>query len=149
MNEAMGKILGMAMAYGVSSLGLFLAYANYRRRTLGAQKVMTGKAWTVLAVVILTVVGGAVVVGQLMDTPPTTSAEVEPLEEPSPPPPAIPNAELSPPPETERGPAERERWPLVGILIPAFIFFIATWVTSSLHRHFVSQVREETPGRSV
>ena len=29
-DEAIGKILGMAMAYGASALGMFVAYVNYR-----------------------------------------------------------------------------------------------------------------------
>jgi hypothetical protein len=39
-DEAIGKILGMAMAYGVSSLGLFLAYVNYRKRKLQVAQVI-------------------------------------------------------------------------------------------------------------
>ena len=56
-DDTIGKILGMAMAYGVSALGLFLAYVNYRKRTIGAEKVMTGAAWAVVAVVFLAIAG--------------------------------------------------------------------------------------------
>jgi hypothetical protein len=33
-------------------------------------------------------------------------------------------------------PAGEPRWPLVGILLPAAIFLLATWVTVGLFRHF-------------
>lgn len=68
-DESIGKILGMAMAYGVSALGLFLAYVNYRKRTLKAEKVMTPKAWGVVAAVLLTIVGGVLVVAELAKAP--------------------------------------------------------------------------------
>ena len=128
-SEAMGKILGMAMAYGVSSLGLFLAYVNYRRRIVGAEKVMTPAAWGVLAAVFLGVAAGVAVVWQLAE-PPTAAVEAEAS---APPPVAEPVA--APPP----APADREergRWPLVGIIVPALIFLTATWVTSRLYSHF-------------
>ena len=125
MTEAMGKILGMAMAYGVSSLGLFLAYVNYRRRIVGADKVMTGTAWAVIAVIVLAVAAGVVVVSQLAE-PPAAVEAVETAEPPPPAPPAAPTDE------------ERDAWPLVGILVPAAIFLFATWVTAALHRHFTT-----------
>ena len=74
-SEAIGKILGMAMAYGVSSLGLFLAYVNYRRRIVGADKVMTPAAWAVIAAVALGVAAGVAVVWQLAETPATVAEE--------------------------------------------------------------------------
>ena len=37
-DEAIGKILGMAMAYGASALGMFVAYVNYRKRIVKADK---------------------------------------------------------------------------------------------------------------
>jgi len=63
--EAMGKILGMAMAYGVSALGLFLAYVNYRRRVVRAERVMSRTAWAVVAAVVLVLVAGVWVVADL------------------------------------------------------------------------------------
>ncbi len=123
-SEAMGKILGMAMAYGVSSLGLFLAYVNYRKRIVKADRVMTGTAWVVVAAVFVAVAAGVVVVWQLAEPPPA-----EPVEEVAAPP---PSAE-APAPEADE---ERDRWPLIGILIPAAVFLFATWVTAGLHRHF-------------
>ncbi len=134
MSEAMGKILGMAMAYGVSSLGLFLAYANYRRRIVGAERVMTSKAWMVIAVIALAVAAGVAVVGQLA-TPPAPAAEAA-TEAPAEAPPSTAPAATA---TAEAAPAaERDRWPLIGILIPAAIFLFATWVTAALHRHFTT-----------
>lgn len=124
-DEAIGKILGMAMAYGVSSLGLFLAYVNYRKRILKADKVMTGTAWAVVAVILLGIVGGVVVVAELAGrAAPEEAVAVAPEPEP-PPPPAAPTAA-----------AEGRRWPLLGIVLPAVIFIAATWITTGLYRHF-------------
>jgi uncharacterized membrane protein len=52
MSPAAGKILGMVMAYGVSSLGLLLAYINYRKRTLKADTVFTPRARAVVVGVV-------------------------------------------------------------------------------------------------
>ena len=128
-SEAMGKILGMAMAYGVSSLGLFLAYVNYRRRIVGADKVMTPAAWGVLAAVFLGVAAGVAVVWQLAE-PPAAVAEA-----PAAPVAAAPAVE-APAVEAPAGDEPRDRWPLIGILIPAAIFLFATWVTAGLYSHF-------------
>ncbi len=132
MSEEMGKILGMAMAYGVSSLGLFLAYVNYRKRVVKADKVMSSGAWAVLAAVFLAVAAGVAVVWQLAEPPAPVAAEAaaEVAREVA--------APATPAPATAGEEAERDRWPLIGILIPAVIFLFATWVTTSLHRHFTS-----------
>ncbi len=130
-SEAIGKILGMAMAYGVSSLGLFLAYVNYRRRIVKADKVMTPAAWGVLAAVFLGVAAGVAVVWQLAEAP---AAEVAEATTPAPeaaPAPTVAQASTTPADEEER-----ERWPLIGILIPAAIFLAATWITGGLYSHF-------------
>lgn len=149
-DEAIGKILGMAMAYGVSALGLFLAYANYRKRTLKADKIMTGTAWMVVGLVFLSIAGGVVVVSQLVQ-PPSEAAEASEAAAES-------KAEAGPAEtgQTEAGqkvvdsvppassssdapkPVEepRERWPLLGMILPASIFLVATWITAGLHRHF-------------
>ena len=58
MSPAAGKILGMIMAYAVSSLGLLLAYINYRKRILKAETIFTSRA----KAVIIGVVGVAVIV---------------------------------------------------------------------------------------
>ena len=130
-DEAIGKILGMAMAYVASAAGMFVAYINYRKRIVKADKVMTPAAWTVIAVTVLATLGGAAIVAQM-----AASATAE----------AVPAAKevvaAAPQPEEIAAPAEttaaseRSRWPLVGILIPGVIFLFATVVTTGLHRHF-------------
>jgi len=139
-DEAIGKILGMAMAYGVSALGLFLAYVNYRKRTLKADKVMTPAAWVVVAAVLLAVVVGVLVVADLARSPAPSMAESVTAEEEGAPPavvsPPAPSTMRPPPAAAEGGTRERARWPLVGILLPALIFLAATWITAALYRHF-------------
>ncbi|MDX1644687.1 MAG: hypothetical protein R3244_10055 [Thermoanaerobaculia bacterium] len=135
-DEAVGKILGMVMAYGASALGMFVAYVNYRKRIVKADRVMTGTAWVVVIVSVLGVVGGAVAMIQMASpeaglveeliTEPPTPIEAEPVE-PAPEEPAPPRA----------------GWTWVGILVPAAIFLFATVVTAALHRHFS---RVETTG---
>lgn len=137
-DEAIGKILGMAMAYGASAMGMFVAYANYRKRIVKADKIMTPAAWAVAMVSLLAVVGGVVVVAQLAAAPATdepareeTGAPLEPVTEAEPPSePAPAEAEVS---------RERSRWPLIGMLVPALIFLLATAITAGLHRHFSTQ----------
>jgi hypothetical protein len=60
MSPAAGKILGMVMAYAVSSLGLLLAYVNYRKRIVKAETVFTPRAKAVIAGVITIAAVGAV-----------------------------------------------------------------------------------------
>ena len=133
-SESIGKILGMAMAYGVSSLGLFLAYVNYRRRIVGAEKVMTPTAWGVLAAAILAVAAGVAVVWQLAEPPATVEAAA--VEAPAV---AAPTEAAPATAATTTAAEARDRWPLVGIVVPAAIFLFATWITASLFRHFTSQ----------
>jgi hypothetical protein len=47
-SPAAGKILGMLMAYAVSTLGLILAYYNYRKRVLKAEEIFTPAARKVM-----------------------------------------------------------------------------------------------------
>jgi len=124
-DEAIGKILGMAMAYGVSVLGLFLAYANYRRRIVRAEKVMTPAAWGVVAATLLLLVGAVAVVGSLVR--PSAGAPVQVAA------PAQAAAPLEVIPERTE---PTERWPLAGMLLPAAIFLAATWITGRLYVHF-------------
>ena len=57
-DPAVGKILGMVMAYAVSALGLLLAYYNYRKRIVKADHIFTPRAQAILWTVgTLTVVG--------------------------------------------------------------------------------------------
>jgi hypothetical protein len=60
MSPAAGKILGMIMAYAVSSLGLLLAYINYRKRILKAETIFTPRAKAVIMGVVSVAVVGAV-----------------------------------------------------------------------------------------
>lgn len=130
-SEAIGKIVGMAMAYVASVLGLFLAYVNYRKRILKAEKVMTPVAWAVVAATVLGVAGGVLVVALLAEAPPAATAEAPATAEETPEP-ADAAAERHPPA------AEREGrgWPVLGVVLPAAIFLFATWVTVALYRHF-------------
>ena len=126
-DDAIGKILGMAMAYGVSALGLFLAYVNYRRRIVKADRVMSTAAWLVVATIVVGVVAGVVAVASLAEAPPAAvEATAEPAPEPAAPPAEAPSAV----------PSERPRWPLLGMVLPAAIFLLATWITAGLYRHF-------------
>lgn len=59
-DPAAGKILGMLMAYAVSSLGLLLAYYNYRKRILKAERIFSPVATAVIIGVITVAVIGAV-----------------------------------------------------------------------------------------
>ena len=60
MSPAAGKILGMIMAYAVSSLGLLLAYINYRKRIMKAEKIFTARAKAVIIGVVGVAVVGAI-----------------------------------------------------------------------------------------
>lgn len=59
-DPAAGKILGMLMAYAVSSLGLLLAYVNYRKRILKAERIFSPAATAVIVGVLSVAVIGAV-----------------------------------------------------------------------------------------
>jgi hypothetical protein len=129
-DEAIGKILGMAMAYLASALGMFLAYVNYRKRTVKAQRVMTPAAWAVIAVTVLAIVGGVLVVGQMAAAPAAAAApQAAPVPAPAPPPEVMEEAEL------DRDEVV-QRWPWIGVVVPGAIFLFATIVTAALHRHF-------------
>ena len=137
-DESIGKILGMAMAYGASALGLFVAYINYRRRIVKADKLMTPAAWAVILISLLAVAAAVLVVFQIAGAPTeagppeTGPAEIVRIE-----PPAVePEAGLQP--RFDKSAEERQKWPLIGILLPGLIFLFATWVTAGLHRHFSS-----------
>lgn len=129
-DEAIGKILGMAMAYVASAMGMFVAYVNYRRRIVKADRVMTPAAWAVLAVTLVATLGGAVVVSRLAaeraaaaDVPAFVEVVEEALQ---------PVAEAS----ESAGRSDKKHWTWVGIFVPALIFLFATVVTARLHRHF-------------
>ena len=71
LSPAAGKILGMVMAYAVSSLGLLLAYYNYRKRTVKADTIFTPAA----RAVIICVVGVAVMAAVLTAAAASTEAK--------------------------------------------------------------------------
>ncbi len=129
-DEAIGKILGMAMAYGASALGMFVAYVNYRKRIVKADKIMTPAAWMVILLSVLAVGGAVLVVFQF------AAAPVEP---------GAPELVEAQAPEVQTRAPMREvdesqdKWPLVGIVLPLLIFLFATWITAALHRHFSTQ----------
>jgi sterol desaturase/sphingolipid hydroxylase (fatty acid hydroxylase superfamily) len=120
--EALGKILGMAMAYGISFMGLVLAYYNYRKRTIKAEKVFTGTALAVFipsSVLVLAVLIGAVWLALSL---PKVSAEV---------------AMTAVLPESSGAGGK-----VMGIAIPAVILMFSFWVTWALYRHFTKQMEE-------
>jgi hypothetical protein len=128
-DEAIGKILGMAMAYLASALGMFVAYVNYRRRIVKAERVMSTTAWVVIALTVLATLGGVWVVTRMAATQ-TQSVVVETQFAP-----AAKHHPLPPSRAVDAG-AERKPWPWVGVLVPGAIFIFATAVTAGLHRHF-------------
>ena len=136
-DEAIGKILGMAMAYGASALGMFVAYVNYRKRIVKADRIMTPTAWAVIVLSVAAVGGAVWIVAQIAGATADSGVAEEVAI-------AVPIVE----PEVELQPVARESgeprssWPLVGIVVPGIIFLFATWVTAALHRHFTSHGHE-------
>jgi hypothetical protein len=130
-DEAIGKILGMAMAYGASALGMFVAYINYRMRIVKADRIMTPAAWMVILLSALAVAAAVVVVFQIAGAP-SEAAPAEPVQVVETPVEVEPGLE----PAFAKPAEERKAWPLIGIVLPAIIFLFATWVTAGLHRHF-------------
>ena len=137
MNEAMGKVLGMAMAYGVSSLGLLLAYVNYRKRIVKAERVMSSQAWAVIVASVLAVSVGAGVVAKLAARAEASRA-VQAAPQAASSGPQIQVERAPPPATTPDRPSDtpRPRWPWIGIVVPGAIFLSATWITAALHRRF-------------
>lgn len=60
LSPAAGKILGMLMAYAVSSLGMLLAYVNYRKRIVKAESIFTPVSRAVVIGVVTVAVVGAI-----------------------------------------------------------------------------------------
>lgn len=130
-DEAIGKILGMAMAYGASALGMFVAYVNYRKRIVKADKIMTPAAWAVILLSVAAVGGAVLLVSQIAATPVEEGApETVEVQAPS----VEPEVQMQPP--AWKPSESRSKWPLVGIVLPGLIFLFATWITAALHRHF-------------
>ncbi len=133
-DEAIGKILGMAMASGASALGMFVAYVNYRKRIVKADKVMTPAAWMVILLSVLAVGGAVLVVLQFAGAPVEPGvADVVEVQVP------IEKSEVEVQVPVRRIDESHSKWPLVGIVLPLLIFLFATWITAALHRHFSTQ----------
>jgi len=143
LNEAVGKILGMALAYGVSSLGLLLAYVNYRKRIVKADKVMSSQAWVVMGASVLAIAVGAGVVASLAARVDTAGAAQLASSEPEIQLERRQVQRMATPEPASATP--RSRWPLIGIAVPGAIFLLATWITTALHRRF--SVRSHLPGK--
>ena len=139
-NEAMGKILGMAMAYGVSSLGLLLAYYNYRKRIVKAERIFTPTAWTIIAT-ILVVIAGAVwlVVMLARANAPEVAAGPAPAAQA-----AVPlEAAAGPAQPPAQAPVSRVTAPAwLGVVLPGVVFLFSLWVTWALYRHFAEKLKE-------
>jgi hypothetical protein len=133
-DEAIGKILGMAMAYLVSALGLFLAYVNYRKRIVRAERVMSSTAWVVVVVILAAVAGGVLVVSQLAQQSAAVEAAAPAVAAAAPAPAAAPTEAALRAAATAH--ADNARWPLTGMVVPVVIFLFATWVTAALYNHF-------------
>ncbi len=114
---------GAAVVERLAALGE--GWRTDRRRIVKADTVMTGTAWAVVAAIVVAIGAGVLVVAELAEPPAEVVAEV--VEVPVEAPPAV---------AEPREEGERDRWPLIGILIPAAILLFATWVTGGLYRHF-------------
>lgn len=105
-DPAVGKILGMVMAYAVSALGLLLAYYNYRRRVVKAEQVFTPRAqvvlWTIGALATLALVAAAAALNRGAGE---TRAQAIVRQTP-------------------------------GILVPGVVFLFSFWITWKLYRRF-------------
>ena len=110
-DPAVGKILGMVMAYAVSALGLLLAYYNYRRRVVKAEHVFTPRAqavlWTAGAVVALALVLGAAAASR----------------------------------SAGEGAWQAIVRQAPGILAPGAVFGVSFWITWALYRRFSKRTR--------
>lgn len=105
-DPAVGKILGMVMAYAVSALGLLLAYYNYRKRVVKAERVFTPRAqavlWTIgVAIALMLILGAAALSRGAGETAARAIVRQAP-----------------------------------GILVPGAVFAVSFWITWALYRRF-------------
>lgn len=146
-DESLGKIIGMAMAYGVSSLGLLLAYYNYRKRIVKAEKIFSTGAWAIIGGVVVTVVVGVFLAAYLVKH----QAAEKPVKEK-----VLTEADVALIVKMEKIRNESEakitakrgqerKITIVGIALPAGIFIFSFWMTWMLYRHFTKQVHEQAP----
>ena len=105
-DPAVGKILGMVMAYAVSTLGLLLAYYNYRTRVVKAEQVFTPLAravlWTVGLLATLGIVTAAAALNRAAGE---TSLQAIVRQTP-------------------------------GNVVPGLVFALSFWITWALYRRF-------------
>lgn len=140
-DESMGKVLGMAMAYGVSSLGLILAYYNYRKRIVKADKVFTGTAWMIIGATVAVILVAVFLVIMIAQQK-TPAAGVPAVE-------AAPAAEAAPVPAPQEPPPaisreDRGQTSILGMFLPGVIFLFSLWVTWALYRHFSKKITQAT-----
>ena len=137
--ESMGKILGMAMAYAVSTLGLLLAYYNYRKRIVKADKVFTGTAWGIMAGTLAVVLIGVVVVMVLAGRQPTTLAGTEAAKQE-----IVVESEAPGVPTTAEATKGREGVSMIGIIVPGAVLLFSAVITWALYSHFSRRIHGQT-----
>jgi len=117
--EALGKLLGMVLAYAISSLGLLLAYVNYRRRIVKADKVFTPLAAVLTGGIGVGVLGIVVILLVAMGRMPAETGQAM----------TIGNVQQ----------AATTGFSLTGLLVPAGIFLLSFILTWLLYQHFAKQ----------
>jgi len=123
--EALGKLLGMVMAYTVSSMGLLFAYVNYRRRIMKADKVFTPLAAVLTGGIGVVLFGAVVFLLIAMSRMPAESNQAM----------TIGNVQQ----------AATTGFSLVGLLVPAAIFLLSFIMTWLLYQHFSKQHHARPP----
>jgi hypothetical protein len=122
--EALGKLLGMLMAYAISSLGLLFAYVNYRRRIMKADKVFTPLAAVLTGGIGVVLFGAVVLLLFAMSRMPAESGQAM----------TIGNVQQ----------AATTGFSLTGLLVPAGIFLLSFIMTWLLYQHFSKQRHGQT-----
>jgi len=117
--EALGKLLGMVMAYAVSSLGLLFAYVNYRRRIMKAEKVFTPLAAVLTGGIGVVLFGAVVLLLFAMGRMPAESGQAMTIG------------------DVQQ--AATTGFSLTGLLVPAGIFLLSFILTWMLYQHFSKQ----------
>jgi len=117
--EALGKLLGMVMAYAVSSMGLLFAYVNYRRRIVKAEKVFTPLAAVLTGGIGAVLFGAVVVLLIAMGRMPAESGQAMTIG------------------EVQQ--AASTSFSLTGLLVPSGIFLLSFILTWLLYRHFAAR----------
>ncbi len=131
MDESLGKIIGMAMAYGVSSLGLLLAYYNYRKRIVKAERIFTTGALAIIGGIVLAVGIAVVLALSLMKAP-----ETQPVKETA----AVEKVAAPEKIAIAKTESPDQGTPIIGIVVPGIIFLFSFWVTWMLYKHFTKQL---------